>query len=73
MIEEIDMMKDQIETAGYSIDGFFNESNERWHVHLEGDGCFAGTTNETHAYLSGALAIHHRVEYLADKTRSTRK
>lgn len=71
LIEEIEMMAEQLEKAGVLFDYKHNTDDlfDSWHVHLNLGGCFAGTTKETHAYLSGALAVHHRVEYLADKER----
>jgi len=62
LAEEINMMVEQIEAGGVNVEAWMSDTREpgRWHAHLEGDGCFAGTTKETHAYLSGALAIQRR-------------
>ncbi len=60
MTEEIDMMSRQLEKAGFIVDLSYRNEMRRWHSHLAGDGCFAGTDKETHAYLRGALAIYNR-------------
>lgn len=68
LIEEVDMMATLLEVAGYPIE-LFAKPDDHWHVHLSTGGCFAGTTKETHAYLSGAMVISNRVTYLTDKAR----
>ena len=70
LIEEITMMARQLYEAGISLDMVTTDNG--WHAHLEGDGCFAGNDKELHAYLSGAMAVVHIHRYEEDRDERTR-